>query len=368
MQIPEFNPEELKVVGDVPYPMGLPSVPLYSFPISPKEAVSMVYQRKAPWQILPIMDVETLMFNPSIIPDNVARAFVADATFIPGKTNTTGGTDIFGIEWEYVPSAGGSMVRPGDPFIEDANELEEKLVWPDIESWDWEGSRKINETYVNQPKSVCTWIFNGYFERLISLMDFENAIVALIDEEQQDAVKAFFDKLTDFYIKLLDKMLTVFPEIDGIYFHDDWGSQRASFFSPETGAEMIVPYMKRLTDFLHSKGKYCHLHSCGHLMNQVENFIAAGWDAWDPQVMNDSHELYRLYGDQIVMGVTPTPFDPNTATEEEQRTAAREYAEQFCNPDKPSFLNIYTIAQYMMMTPIFREELYICSRKKYSGQ
>lgn len=365
MQIPKFNPDELKIVGEMPYLMGLPSAPIYNFPIPVKEALAMTYQRKAPWQILPIVDVETLMFNPAVIPDNVARAFVADGTVVPGVTNTVGGTDMFGIEWEYVPSAGGSMVRPGKPFIEDASELAEKIVWPDIESWDWEGSRRANEEFLKDSRGICTWFFNGYFERLISFMDFENASVALIDEDQQDDIKDFFDKLTDLYIKIFDKMFTIFPEIDVIYFHDDWGSQRASFFSPETGAEMIVPYMKRLTDFVHSKGKFCHLHSCGHLMNQVENFIAAGWDAWDPQLMNDTHELYEKYGDKILIGVLPTHFDPAATTEEEQRAAAREFAEKFCSPEKPSFINFYTITE-MLMTPAFREELYICSRKNYS--
>ncbi len=35
------------------------------------------------------------------------------------------------------------------------------------------------------------------------LMDFEGAILAMIDEDQKDAVNAFFEKLTDLYIKLM---------------------------------------------------------------------------------------------------------------------------------------------------------------------
>jgi hypothetical protein len=42
-------------------------------------------------------------------------------------------------------------------------------------------------------------------------MDFEGAILAMIDEDQKDAVNAFFEKLTDLYIKLYDKMMTYFP-------------------------------------------------------------------------------------------------------------------------------------------------------------
>jgi predicted HAD superfamily phosphohydrolase YqeG len=34
-------------------------------------------------------------------------------------------------------------------------------------------------------------------------MDFDNAVVALIDEDQKEAVKALFERLTDLYIGLL---------------------------------------------------------------------------------------------------------------------------------------------------------------------
>lgn len=365
--LPQYSPEELKVIGEVPPPIeGMPGTPIYNFPVSGKEAMKMMYQRKAPWEIASMFDVETVQFNPRVIPDNVARALVFDGEFVPGVTNTVGGKDMFGIDWEYIPSAGGSMVRPGVPFIEDAEELETKIVWPDIDSWDWEGSRELNREYLSQPKCMCSWLLSGWFERLISFMEFENAAIALIDEEQQDYVKAFFDKLTDLYIHLVDKMLEYFPEIDVFYIHDDWGSQKSSFFSPDVAAEMIVPYMRRLTDHIHEKGRFAHLHSCGHLMNQIENIIAAGWDAWDPQTMNDSYKLYENYGDKILIGITPQkPFDPMNSTEEEQRAAARDFAERFCNPQKPSMINIYAIMEGYM-TPAFREEIYIQSRKKYA--
>ena len=41
-----------------------------------------------------------------------------------------GGPDMFGIEWEYVPVAGGSMVRPGTPLLEDANDWNQILKLP----------------------------------------------------------------------------------------------------------------------------------------------------------------------------------------------------------------------------------------------
>lgn len=268
---------------------------------------------------------------------------------------------MFGIEWQYVDIAGGSMVKPGRPFLKDANEWEDKLVWPDPDSWDWEGSFKANAEWLCNGNAIMPWIMNGYYERLISFMDFENAILALIDEDQKDAVKALFEKLTDLYIKIVDRFIDHF-NVDGFTVHDDWGSQRAPFFSPSTVMEMVVPAMRRLTDHIHERGKIADLHSCGHLELLVPAIIEAGWDSWGPQIMNDTHMLYEKYGDRLVIGVVPDPF-PADASEEQQRAEAAKFAEKFCNPDKPAHFSFYGMSA---LTPAYREELYRVSRIKFS--
>ena len=357
--VPAFDAAELNVVAEIPSLFGGPATPIYNFPVTPKEAYAAMLARKPIWEPT---TVETRLFAPRIHPDNVARAFAFEAQSFDPLTEG-GGKDMFGIEWEYVPLVGGSMVRPGKPLMEDATEWTEKIVWPDIESWDWEGCAKLNTEYVTCDKYVKCWFMNGWFERLISFMEFDGAIMAMVDEDQTDAVKALFDKLTDLYIRMFDKFITYFPGIDGFLIHDDWGSQRETFFSPAVVEEMIVPYMKRVTDFLHSKGKICELHSCGQILKQVPNMIAAGWDCWTPQPMNDVQKIYELYGDKIVIGAMPDEFDPATATEEEQRACARKFAEEYCQPNKPTYLNSYSAG---LLTPAFREELYKQSRIQYS--
>ena len=360
MSVPKFDPKELTVVGEIqpPVPLNAAPVPVFNFPITPKEAVISLFNREPVWQIT---GVERLMFSPKVNPDNVARAFIYDGT----KTTADqgGGKDMFGIEWEYVAEVGGSMVRPGKPFMEDANEWAEKIVWPDIDSWNWEESAKANKEYLATDRYVICWFLNGWYERLIAFMDFEGAIMAVFDEDQKDAVKDFFEKLTDLYIRIFDKYLTYFPQIDGFCIHDDWGSQKETFFSPAVVQEMIVPYMKKVTDFLHSKGKHCELHSCGQILKQVPNMIDAGWDAWCPQAMNDTQKIYELYGDKLIIGLMPELYDPAQKSEEEQRAAAREYADKFCDPKKPTYFNSYGAA---VLTREYREELYKRSRENYS--
>jgi hypothetical protein len=364
MPIPKFNPNELIVKEEIPNRFGGPPVPVYSVPMTPREACRSAYMGKPVWQP-GSTGSESVMFTPKVNPDNIARAFVFDATFVPGESNKSGGKDMFGIDWEYVPQVGGSMVRPGKPFIEDANELKDKVVWPDIDSWDWEESARVNASFLKPDLFNSFMFLNGWYERLISFMDFEGAIVAMIDEDQKDAVKDFFDKLSDLYIRILDKCMTHFPLIDIFNIHDDWGSQKETFFSPATAEEMIVPYMKRVTDFIHSKGRFAELHSCGQLLKQVPNMIAAGWDSWTPQLMNDTQKIYELYGDKILIAVAPDVYNPATTSEEEQRAYARAYADKFCKPDKPSTFNMYASFSGVL-TPAYREELYKQSRINYS--
>lgn len=355
MTIPEFQEKELQVVGSMPSMFGGPDISLFNYPVTPRENFISTMKRKPIWEITP---TDTRFVVPKCNPDNVARAFVFEDDMMPPEEG--GGKDMFGIEWVYVPVAGGSMVKPGNPFLKDANEWKEKLIWPDLESWDWEKSANnihLSDTTFNQ-----VTILNGWYERLISFMDFDKAVVAMIDEDQQDAVKALFDKLSDLYIAIIDKYLEYFPGIDGFSIHDDWGAQKDTFFSPATVSEMIVPYMKRVTDYLHSKGLFADLHSCGRIEKQVPNIIAAGWDSWSPQPMNDSHKLYKLYGDRLIISVNPDQLNPD-ASEEEQRAAATKFAEEFCQPGKPSVISFYGAES---LTPAFSEQLYKCSRINYN--
>jgi hypothetical protein len=353
MSVPKFDPKELEIT-EIPsaFP-GWPPTRLFQYPVTRGEAYKALMRGKPIWQI---SSGESTIFTPAVYPDNVARGLVIQQNFLdPSKY---GGPDIFGIEWEYVPVTGGSIVRPGAPFLSNANEWKEKVKWPDVDAWDWARAAKENENFLKNDVLIFHWIMNGYFERLISFMDFEEAAVAMIDEDQQDAVRELYEALTDLYIKIVDKHVDYF-HAEAFTVHDDWGSQMAPFFSPAVTAELLVPAMKRLTDHIHSRGAIADLHSCGHVEQQVPNMIAAGWDSWSGMAMNDTQGLYEKYGDKIVLGVVPDQFDPQTTSEEEQRAAARKFAEKFCNPKKPCLVNMYGAA---VLTPAFQEELYKESR------
>jgi hypothetical protein len=254
-------------------------------------------------------------------------------------------------------------VRPGAPFLADANEWKDKIVIPDIDKWDWAG--EVERVKLNPRVSTQVSLINGFwFERLISFMDFAQAAVALIDDDQVDAVKSLFEALTDLAIKVVDKICYYWPAIDGFNIHDDWAAQKAPFFSEDVAYDLFVPYMRALTDHVHKLGRYTTLHSCGHGESRVQCFIDAGFDGWDPQIMNDTHKLYDEFGDKIIIAVVPDAFDPATTPEDKQREYAREFARRFMNPKKPANISFYGMPA---LTPAFAEELYVASRKRCLG-
>jgi len=242
-------------------------------------------------------------FSPDLYPDNAARGLVLQQKAFPPEQ--LGGKDCFGVDWVFDPQARGSMeVRPLLDDLDDLLDWEEKITFPDLNSWDWAGCKAENAEYLNTDKLLTTTIYSGLFERLISFIGFENASIALVDEDYEDAVKRLFDRLTEFYIDLIQRMHRWF-NIDWVEFHDDWGTQRSLTFSKQTHDELIYPYICRIVDAAHAEGMFYEQHSCGLVEALLPSIISSGADTWRGQdTANDKDKLVDLYGDQFNFGIS----------------------------------------------------------------
>ena len=356
MSIP-FDPKELQIVRRQPsFNPALPGTALFDFPVTEREAyVSTVLNKQLVWQPY---GVETSFISPHIIPDNIARGFVIEAERWP--TPYTKAPDMFGINWVYVPVAGGAMEDPDYPHpLEDVNDWKEIIKFPDIYSWDWEGSGKMNYEYLkNNGKCNVFWFLNGMgFERLISFMGFEGAALAMIDEEQQDALKELYDKLADMYINMIQHYIDQLG-VQEVLFHDDWGSQRSPFFSLDTCREMLVPALRKIADWCHSKGLIFQQHSCGKNELLVPAMIDAHVDLWCGQPMNDKYMLVQKYGDKIMLGVETPNLAPD-ASESEIDEAAHAFVEKYDGKR--------IMASNRMAPPAFNKAMYKYSRIALGG-
>lgn len=340
-----FSEKELTIVGEHlkttcngPFPAIFTSMAVhkYATPITPKENIRRLVDRKQPYWFPTGMDF--CDFEPRISPDTVSRAMVIDMEPSPEEK---GGKDLFGIEWEYIPEAGGSMVRPGSAIMDDVNDWEKVVKFPDIDALDWDRCKEKNEILNTSERALHTSILNGLFERLISFMDFENAALALIDEDQQDAIHALLDRVVDMYIDLMEHFLS-FMKLDGVLMHDDWGSQRAPFFAPDVCREMIAPHLKRFVDYCHGKGLWFEQHCCGLNELLVPVMIECGVDIWRPQHINNIAELREKYGDKIILGL-PGPNVSAQSTDEEIDRLTREFVEKYAPTfrEKPFLVSVF---------------------------
>ncbi|AEF85625.1 putative veratrol:corrinoid protein metyltransferase [Treponema primitia ZAS-2] len=359
MESVPFSKEELAVSEHWPplFP-GAPGAKKFKTPVTPRENYEALYKGELPhW--LPLMADQCLL-TPRIDPDNIARGMALEVNPLSPE-ELVGGKDKFGIEWIYVPQVGGSTVKPGNPALEDANDWPKVIKFPDISKWDWEGSAKANAAYTTDGRALTFSIFTGFYERLISFMDFENAVVALIDDDQKDAVKDLFDKLAELYKEIITNAKKQYNPLV-INFHDDWGGQQAPFFSLATVQEMIVPYLKKVVDHVHSQGMYFDMHSCGKNELLVPAYIEAGCDSWGgAQSMNDKSMLYDKYGDKLIIGLDPdVALGPDTKTEDAVAAAKRFVAKYGPSMEKKSFL-----CSAMGTPPAFDETVYEESRKLF---
>jgi hypothetical protein len=268
------------------------------------------------------------IFNPIIIPDNVARGFVIETASIDNDTQA-GGKDMFGVQWEWVPQVMGSMVRDTlPPLVPDLREWEKYVIFPDLDSYDWEGSAKSNAAFFKPDREYIIWMMNGLFERLISFVGFENAAIALIDDDVKPHVQRLFDRLCDFYEDLIGRYKKYYP-VSAIYFHDDWGGQRSPFFSVDTVREMLLPYLKRVVDCAHSLGLAFDFHSCGKIEVFVPLMIEAGVDIWSEQEINDKPAVIREHKGKILVKAGPNLLPHVQYPDEEVRAATEDFIRKY---------------------------------------
>ena len=277
---------------------------------TPQENMNLLLQHKKPYYVPIGAD------NNLVIPDVVLER----------PALNKGGRDWFGVEWEYVPGINAPSIKPGFVLFEEIEDWEETLKFPDLDAIDWEKNAKLLAPELKPGKNNSFVLFNGCFERIHSLMGFENALVAMATEPEETL--RLFQALADYKIALIDKLVQYYP-VDTIVYHDDWGAQKSTFFSVPMFKELLYEPTRRIVEHVHSLGKNFTMHCCGRVETLVPYMLEMGVDSWESAQMdiNDLPALRKQYGSKLSMEVVPKmPALMNpSATEEEVRSAMRDF-------------------------------------------
>jgi hypothetical protein len=277
---------------------GKVTAPVPERPISVRENFKRAARRKNPvWAPISITDVRSEMIA------NLTGAGECDWT----RKERYDWKDWFDVEWTFVPEAGGPMLKTGTQYLDDILNYKTGVKFPNLAEYDIEGlCGKFMKTYNHQEKVLHVNIGLGCTERLVSLLGgYTEAMTALAVEPE--AVRAFLEDFVDFEMTVVDALTKYLP-IDFITYHDDWGTERDTFFGERMMEEIVFPPTKRLFDHIKAKDIVLQLHSCGRIGRFIPYMIDLGVDFLQIQERaNDIPSYKEKWGDKIGFEVMCAP-------------------------------------------------------------
>ena len=197
--------------------------------------------------------------------------------------------------WQGASSTSAALDNAG--FIADWEDALEPLL-ADFPSPDYPGLTADNPPPDGRYRLGCWWYF--FFERFWSIRGMENALTDFY--LYPEAVHALFRRLTDFYLRLVERGRDELG-LDGIFTSDDLGTQTSTFFSPQIFDEFFAPFYRDVIERAHQLGMHFWLHTCGNVESLIPRFIDLGVDVLHPiqKYTMDERAIARRYGGQIAI-------------------------------------------------------------------
>ncbi|MGI6217528.1 MAG: uroporphyrinogen decarboxylase family protein [Coriobacteriales bacterium] len=297
--------------GTFPYLLQQPKPPIEGRPHSVRENYIRCVKGEQPWW-MPAYFYE----SNTVWPDAMEEHPVPEVD----------GYDWWGVYWTMVEVVGGMITKPGTRTISEFSKWKEELEWPDLSVVDFETDGKKLQQSLDPDRPHIYESVEGIFERLHEMIPFDETLIAFYDEPE--LLEEFFQKMCDYKIESIQKICKYYGRIDGILYHDDWGTQRSGFFSNEMFDEQLMPATSRLTKFIKDSGLFLELHSCGKNIQYLPEMLELGIDMWTPQkTINDPQYLHDNWGKKMTFAFQlEIPIEDD---EQKIRKDVREFVDRF---------------------------------------
>ncbi len=297
--------------GTFPWIFQQPKPPIEGRPHSVCENYIRCVKGEQPWW-MPAYSVESNIIWPDTMEEHPVPEF--------------DGFDWWGVDWVMVEAAGGMITRPGSWIITDFARWKEQVEWPDLSVVDFAADGKKIQAALDPDRPHIYECVEGIFERLHEMLPFDESLLAFYEEPE--ALEEFFQKMADYKIESCGKIFEYYGRVDGVLYHDDWGTQRGGFFSNEMFRRQIMPATSRFLKYVKEQGKFIELHSCGKNIQYVPEMIEMGIDMWTPQEgINEPDFLYETYGDKMTYAFGLTI--PKGSAEGEIRRRVRDFVDHY---------------------------------------
>ena len=279
-------------------------------------------------------------------PDRFVNQFEALAFSMgrPGRGARSGlkpgGTivDEWGVTITWAPGTPGPFPVHDDAHkvLKDVTKWKEIVHAPslDFTEDDWAPFAERAAAIDRNEQFACPTIAPGLFEQSHYLMGMDDAMINfyLEPEAMHDLIKY----LTEYELRFAEQMCK-YMKPDAIIHHDDWGSQRSTFLSPDMFEEFFLDSYKEIYGYYHSHGVELVIHhSDSYAATLVPYMIEMGIDIWQGVLnTNDVPALVKKYGGQISFmgGINNGIVDvPDWKPEE-----VSAYVEQMCRDCGPLY-------------------------------
>ncbi len=232
----------------------------------------------------------------------LVRGNPMSASYLKDFAKTREGVNGWGvtIRWKEGVVAPFPVHDEAHKVIKDIFNWRESVKSPplDFNEDDWAPYAEAASRIDRRERFAAVTVSPGIFEQMHYLMSIDDALINfyLAPEEMHDLVKY----ITDWELRFAEQLCRyVKPEV--IMHHDDFGSQRSTFMSPDMTAEYFLDAYKQVYGYYKSHRVQLVIHhSDSYAATLVPMMIEMGVDIWQGCLTtNDLPELIRKYGGKM---------------------------------------------------------------------
>lgn len=189
-------------------------------------------------------------------------------------------------------------------LMKDIEHWKDYIKMPDLEftEEEWKPIMEAAAKVDRSKQFVTVQIWPGLFETTHFLMGIEEAMMNFYEEPE--AMHEIIDMITEYELRHAKDIIEhIHP--DALYRHDDWGTQKSTFMSPDMFREFYLKPTKKIYDFWKANGVEVIIHhNDAYGETLIPEMIEMGIDIWQGAVnTNDLPAIAKKYKGQLtVMG------------------------------------------------------------------
>ncbi|MEK6794400.1 MAG: uroporphyrinogen decarboxylase family protein [Spirochaetota bacterium] len=237
--------------------------------MTPRENIIRNLERKGPERI-------GMSFDNGRMNDFCGAGIGASSSWKQHRWNENG-FEYYDDEWGNVwfrienMSAGGEIFKPA---IEDWSQLA-SFKLPDFANP--MRYAKAKELFAKETERYRVMFIGGFiFASARYLRKMENYFQDLVLE------RGYIDELHGRMAELIEGIImqSAHAGADGIFFCEDWGTQKGTLISPDMWRDIYKPLYKRLFGTAHRHGLHVLMHSCGYNWGILDDLAECGVNAF----------------------------------------------------------------------------------------